>query len=265
MQPGSVSTWATGKTARAGCPTLSVPVATIFPGPAAVVNVPSNGRRFATSRAVAVIDTGVQAVSAISLEERADEDCVAKTAGRTFIFSLSSAHSGESFQLRLRSPSLVSQSAAPWPSRPQRKQTMGLRAARGGAGAAAAVCTGTAAGAAGTEAADLQAFDALCHRLQLEHIVAFSGAFAGAVAGADAGAGTGSGALCTPNALGGGGGRAALFATLREIISTCFRYSAASLRAGAAFSVASSSARSCRYFVFSAVQVVECTVARNVF
>ncbi len=69
--------------------------------------------------------------------------------------------------------------------------------------------------AAGTGAAGLQAFDALCHRLQLEDWVAFSGTFAGAVAGADAGVATGSGALCTPNALGGGESRASLFATLR--------------------------------------------------
>ncbi len=143
---------------------------------------------------------------------------------------------------------------------------MGPRPARGGAGsAAAAVCTGTAAGAAGTGAAGLQAFDALCHRLQLEHWVDFSGAFAGAVAGADAGAATDSGALCTPNAVGGGWSRASLFAILREIISTCFRFSAGPFRAGASFPPAWFSARSLRYLTFSAVQAGEFTVARNAF
>jgi hypothetical protein len=125
----------------------------------------------------------------------------------------------------MRSICACSQSAAPWPSRPQRKQTIGLRPALGGAGgAAAAVCTGTAAGAAGTGAAGLHAFDALCHRLQVEHLVAFSVAFAGAVVGADAGAATGSGALCAAKALGftfcGGVGIAALAATRREIRAT---------------------------------------------
>ncbi len=90
----------------------------------------------------------------------------------------------------------------------------------------------------------MQAFDALCHRLQVEHWVAFSEAFAGAVAGADTGAATGSEALCTPNALGGGGSRASLFATLHEIISTYVRYFAESGGAGGSFYPASFSASS---------------------
>ncbi len=126
-QPGSDSTWATGNTARAGYRTLSVPVPIIFPGPAAVVNVPSIGRRFDTSRAVAVIDTGMQAASAISLEERAGGHCAAKTAGRTFILFVSSAHAVESLQLRIRSISSLSQSAAPWSSRPHTAGTAGCR------------------------------------------------------------------------------------------------------------------------------------------
>jgi hypothetical protein len=65
---------------------------------------------------------------------------------------------------------------------------MGLRPARVAGGAAAAVCTGTAAGATVTGATSFQDFDALRHRLQLVHLMAFSGAFAEAVTSADAGA-----------------------------------------------------------------------------